>query len=96
MKLKPINDRIIVKKIDAATLSKGGIYVPGVKSEYERGEIVAAGPGRMDSEGNKRIQMYLKTGDKVLFSKHLGRQVYDEQIEVYIMHESDVLATIEE
>ncbi len=95
MKFKPLNDRVLVKRLEVEEKTAGGLYIPDTaKEKPSRGEIVAAGPGKVDSNG-KRIELEVKVGDSVLFSKYAGTEVKIEGVEHLIMREDDILAIID-
>ncbi len=95
MKFKPLNDRVLVKRLEVEEKTAGGLYIPDTaKEKPSRGEIVAAGPGKVDSNG-KRIELEVKVGDSVLFSKYAGTEVKIEGVEHLIMREEDILAIID-
>lgn len=97
MGLKPIGDRIIVRRQAADERSAGGIILPDTaKNKPQRGEVVAVGPGKVKKDGT-RAAMQLKAGDKVLFTSWAGDEFEDrrEKAEILVMHESDVLCVIE-
>src|SRR5262249_44991392 len=94
--LKPIADRIIVRREEADEKSAGGIILPDTaKNKPQRGTIVAVGPGKMKADGT-RAAMQLKAGDKVLFTSWAGDEFKDtrKQDELLVMHESDVMCVI--
>jgi len=93
LKIRPLADRVIVKPNDAAeSKTPGGIIIPDTaKEKPQQGEIVAVGPGRTDENG-KIINMNVKVGDKVLYSKYGGTELKFEGNEYLIMSESDILA----
>lgn len=94
MNVKPLADRIIVLPLEAEAKTAGGIIIPdNAKEKPQKGEVVAAGPGK-DSETGKKIAMTLKKGDKVLYGKYSGSEVTIDGKEYIIMRESDVLAVI--
>jgi chaperonin GroES len=89
MKLKPINDRIVIKPAPAEEKTKGGIIIPDTaKEKPQRGEVVAAGPGKED------IKMTVKVGDVVLYGKYSGQELTYEGVDYLIMREDDVLVII--
>jgi len=95
IKLKPLGDRILVRRIEEAETKKGGIIIPDTaKEKPQQGEVVAVGPGRIDDSG-KKIPMDLKKGDKILFGKYSGSEVKLADEEYLIMREEDVLGVIE-
>ena len=94
-KLKPLGDRVLVKRIEPEETKKGGIIIPDtVKEKPQEGEIVAVGPGKMDDKGN-RHKMELKAKDRVLFSKYAGTEIEVDGEEHLIMGEDDILAIVE-
>jgi len=90
MKLKPINDRIVIKPAPAEEKTKGGIIIPDTaKEKPQRGEVVAVGPGKED------IKMTVKVGDVVLYGKYSGQELSYEGVDYLIMREDDVLVIIQ-
>ncbi|MFZ5768604.1 MAG: co-chaperone GroES [Bacillota bacterium] len=90
--LKPLADRVVVKPITQEERTKGGIVLPDTaKDKPQEGEVVAVGPGRILDNGN-RVEMEVKVGDRVIFSKYSGTEVKIEGEEYLIMRESDILA----
>ena len=97
MGLKPIGDRIIVRREAAEEKTSGGILLPDTaQNKPQRGVVLAVGPGKMKPDGT-RVPMQLKVGDKVLFTSWAGDEFKDRKDpnEVLVMHEEDVLAVIE-
>lgn len=95
VKIKPLADRILVKRIEEEETKKGGIIIPDTAREKpQQGEVIAVGPGRVDEEG-KRIPMEVKVGDRILFGKYAGTEVKIDEEEYLIMREDDVLGIIE-
>ncbi|MCD4786802.1 MAG: co-chaperone GroES [Desulfobacterales bacterium] len=95
MKLRPLQDRILVKRVEEESTTKGGIIIPDTaKEKPAEGEVVAVGIGRIGEDG-KRIALEIKKGDKILFSKYGGTEVKIEGEEYLIMREDDVLGIIE-
>lgn len=97
MGLKPIGDRIIVRRESAEEKTSGGIILPDTaKNKPQRGEVIAVGPGKIDKDG-KRAAMQLKIGDNVLFTSWAGDEYQDraKKDEILVMHEGDVLCVIE-
>ena len=90
--LKPLGDRIIVKRLEAETKTKGGIIIPdSAKEKPSEGKVVAVGAGALNNEG-KLIPMTVKEGDTILFAKWGGTEVKIEGEDYIILKESDVLA----
>ena len=94
MNVKPLADRLLVKRVDESETKKGGIIIPDTAKEKPlQAEVVAVGPGRMTEEG-KRITMDVKKGDKILIGKYSGTEVKIEGDEFVILREDDVLAIV--
>lgn len=95
MKLKPLNDRVLVKRLESEEKTAGGLYIPDTaKEKPSKGQVVAAGPGKMDDNG-KRIPMAVKPGDEVLFNKYAGTEVKLDGVDHLVMREEDILAIID-
>ena len=95
MKIRPLNDRVLVKRLEEEVMTKGGIIIPdSAKEKPAEGEIVAVGNGRLDDKG-KRVAVELKVGEKVLFSKYGGTEVKLDGEDYLIMREDDILGVIE-
>jgi chaperonin GroES len=91
---QPLGERVIIKPIEGAEQTKGGIYLPDTAREKpQEGEVVATGSGRVTDDG-KRVPMELSKGDHVIYSKFAGTEYKDDDIEYLIMRESDILAKI--
>ncbi|HKQ58083.1 MAG TPA: co-chaperone GroES [Candidatus Eisenbacteria bacterium] len=96
MNVKPLADRILVRRIEEQETKKGGIIIPDTaKEKPQEGEIVAVGPGRLTEEG-KRIAMEVKKGDRVLIGKYSGTDVKIDGTEYVILREDDVLGILAE
>ena len=96
MKLRPLGDRILVKRIKEEEKTKGGIIIPDTaKEKPQQGEVVAVGPGGRDESG-KLIPIDLKAGDRVLFGKYSGTEVKIDGVEYLIMKESDIMGVLVE
>lgn len=95
MKVRPLHDRILVKRLEEGETTKGGIIIPDTAKEkpYE-GEVVAVGKGRKTEDG-KVVSLDVKAGDKILFSKYAGTDIKIDEVEYLIMREEDVLGIIE-
>jgi chaperonin GroES len=94
MNVKPLADRLLVKRVDEVETKKSGIIIPDTAKEKPlQGEVVAVCPGRMTEDG-KRIVMDVKKGDKILIGKYSGTEVKIEGDEFVILREDDVLAVI--
>jgi chaperonin GroES len=95
MIFRPLHDRVVVRRVEEDTKTKGGIIIPDTAQEKPmQGEIIAVGPGGRDESG-KLIPIDLKPGDFVLFGKWSGTEVKIEGEELLIMKESDVMGVIE-
>lgn len=95
MKIRPLNDRILVKRLEQEAISKGGIIIPdSAKEKPAEGEVVSVGPGRLNDKG-ERVAIALKAGDRVLFSKYGGTDVKLDGQDYLIMREDDILGVIE-
>ncbi|HIA47588.1 MAG TPA: co-chaperone GroES [Candidatus Hydrogenedentes bacterium] len=95
MKIRPLGDRILVKREDAADTVRGGIIIPdSAKEKPQEGKVIAAGKGRIDDNG-KHQPMEIKKGDRILMGKYAGTEVKVDGDELIIMREDDVLAVIE-
>jgi chaperonin GroES len=92
MKLRPLHDRILVKRIEAAEVVKGGIIIPDTaKEKPQEGKVVAVGNGKILENGT-RLEMSVKEGDTILFGKYSGTEVKVDGEEYLILREDDVLA----
>lgn len=95
MKVKPLNDRVLVLRIGEEEKTTGGIIIPDTaKEKPQEGKVVAVGPGKVNDEG-KKIALDVKAGDKVLFGKYSGTEIKIDGVEHLIMREEDILAIIE-
>ncbi|MBN1129594.1 MAG: co-chaperone GroES [Chitinispirillaceae bacterium] len=94
MNVKPMEDRVILKPMEAEQKTAGGIIIPdNAKEKPQKGEVIAVGPGKTNDKGAK-IDMTLKKGDKVLYGKYSGTEITIDGQEYLIVRESDVLAII--
>ena len=92
--VRPLADRILVRRIDEKETVRGGIIIPDTaKEKPQEGEVVAVGPGRMTDDG-KRIAMEVKKGDRVLIGKYSGSEVKIDGTEYVILREDDVLGVL--
>ncbi|MFH1217746.1 MAG: co-chaperone GroES [Pseudomonadota bacterium] len=95
MKIRPLNDRILVKRLASEEKSAGGIIIPdSAKEKPAEGEIMAVGSGKMNDKG-ERVALEVKKGDRVLFSKYGGTDVKVDGVDYLIMREDDILGVIE-
>ena len=96
MKIRPLHDRVIVKRIEEERKSAGGIVIPDTAAEKpDQGEIVAIGKGKKDDNG-KLIPIDVKVGDRVLFGKWSGTEVKLDGVELLIMKESDIMGVLDQ
>jgi chaperonin GroES len=94
MAFRPLGDRVLVKRVEEESKTKGGIIIPDTaKEKPQEGEVVAVGPGARDEDGDY-IAMDLKAGDRILFGKWSGTEVKLEGEDLIIMKESDVLGVL--
>ncbi len=95
MKIRPLQDRIIVRRVDEEETTKGGIIIPdSAKEKPQEGKVIAVGKGKVSEDG-KLQKLDVKKGDKVLFSKYAGTEINIEGIEHLIIREDDVLGVVE-
>ena len=95
MKIRPLHDRIVVKREEEKEVKKGGIIIPDTaKEKPQEGKVVAVGNGRVNEDG-KKIPLDVKAGDRILFGKYSGSEVKVEDEEYLILREEDVLGIID-
>jgi chaperonin GroES len=95
MNIRPLHDRVIVKRIEEERKSAGGIVIPDTAAEKpDQGEVVAVGKGKKDDQG-KLIPLDVKVGDKILFGKYSGQTVKVKGEELLVMREEDIMGVIE-
>ena len=95
MKLRPLNDRVLVLRIEEEQKTSGGIIIPDTaKEKPQEGKVIAVGPGKFDDSG-KRMPLDVKEGDRVLFGKYAGNDIKIDGVEHLIMREEDILAILE-
>ena len=94
MKVRPLHDRLIVRRIEAAETAKGGIIIPDTaKEKPQEGQVLAAGNGKVLENGTK-VALDVKVGDKILFGKYTGTEIKLDGEEVLILREDEVLAVL--
>lgn len=94
MQLKPLGDRVVVKAIEAEEVTKGGVILPGTaKEKPQQGEVISVGSGEYID--GKRVELEVKVGDKVIFSKYSGTEVKLDGQEYLLLRQSDILAIVE-
>ena len=95
MKVKPLFDRVLVKRVEADEKVKGGIIIPdSAKEKPMEGKVIAVGAGRLDDNG-KRVAMEVKAGDRILFGKYAGTEIKIEDDEHIILREDEILGIIQ-
>ena len=95
-KLKPLEDRIVVKPNEGEETTSSGLVIPDTaKEKPQEGTVVAAGPGRWNDDGTGRVALDVKVGDRVIFGKYSGTEVKLEGEERLIVREDDILAVLE-
>ena len=96
MKIIPLNDRVLVKRIEEVQVTKGGIFIPDTAKEKPiEGKVIAVGPGKVCDNG-ERMALTVKEGDRVLFGKYAGTEIKMEGEEYLMMREDDILAILED
>ncbi|KXG75621.1 co-chaperone GroES [Thermotalea metallivorans] len=94
MNIKPLGDRVVIKKLEAEEKTKSGIVLPSqAKEQPQMAEVVAVGPGGVVD--GKEIKMEVKVGDKVIFSKYAGTDIKYDGVEYTILRQNDILAVVE-
>lgn len=92
--VKPLADRVVVRPLDREEKTASGIFLPDTaKEKPQEGEILAVGPGRI--EDGKRVELEVKAGDRVIFSKYAGTEIKVGEDDVLILRESDILAIVD-
>jgi chaperonin GroES len=95
MKVKPLFDRVLIKRVEADEKVKGGIIIPDTAKEKPmEGKVIAVGAGRLDDDG-KRIPMEVKAGDRILFGKYAGTEIKIDDEEHIILKEDEILGIIQ-
>ncbi len=95
MKVKPLFDRVLVKRVEAEEKVKGGIIIPDTAKEKPmEGKVISVGAGRLDDDG-KRIPMEVKAGDRILFGKYAGTEIKIDDDEHIILREDEILGIIQ-
>ena len=96
MKIKPMNDRILVLRTEEETKTAGGIIIPDTAKEKPfEGKVIAVGPGRMDKDG-KRIAVEVNVGNRVLFGRYAGTEIKIDNVDHLFMKEDDILGILSE
>jgi chaperonin GroES len=95
MKIRPLNDRVLVLRIDEGEKTKGGIIIPDTaKEKPQEGKVIAVGPGKVNEKGD-RIPMAVKKNNRILFGKYAGNEIKIDGVEHLIMREDDILGIVE-
>jgi chaperonin GroES len=95
MKIRPLNDRVLVIRVEEEQKTAGGIIIPDTaKEKPQEGKIIAAGPGKLDDKG-KRTPLNVKKGDRILFSKYAGTEIKIDGVEHIFMKEDDILGVLD-
>ena len=95
MKIRPLQDRLIVKRLEEEEKTKGGIIIPdAAKEKPMQGEVIAVGKGKITDDG-KALPLDVKAGDRILFGKYAGTEIKIDGMEYLIMREDDVLGVLE-
>jgi len=95
MNIKPLNDRVLVLRIEEEDKTKGGLIIPDTaKEKPQEGKVIAVGPGKFDENG-KRVPPEVKASDRILFGKYSGNEINIDGVEHLIMREDDILAVLE-
>jgi chaperonin GroES len=96
VKLKPLGDRVVVRPVDEEETTASGIVLPDTaKEKPQKGKVLAAGEGKWDEDGEKRIPLDVAEGDEVLYSKYGGTEITVDGEDLLVLRESDVLAKVE-
>ena len=95
MKVRPLNDRVLVKRVEEADKTAGGLFIPdSAKEKPQRGKVLAVGSGRINETG-QRVALDVKKGDKVLFGKYGGSEISLDGDDLLILKEDDILGVVE-
>jgi chaperonin GroES len=94
-RIEPLEDRVVIRPLEGEEITASGLVIPDTaKEKPQEGEVIAVGPGRWDEDGEKRIPMEVKEGDRVLYSKYAGTEVKIDGEEVLVVSSRDILARI--
>ncbi|MGH2760112.1 MAG: co-chaperone GroES [Actinomycetota bacterium] len=93
--IEPLEDRVVIRPLEGEEMTASGLVIPDTaKEKPQEGEVLAVGPGRWDEDGDKRIPVDVKTGDRVLYSKYAGTEVKIDGEELLVVPARDILARI--
>jgi len=96
MKVKPLNDRVLVQRLEEVQMTKGGLYIPDTAKEKPvEGKVIAVGPGKVNDQGN-RLPLNVQEGDRILFGRYAGSEIKIEGEEFLMMREEDILAIVQD
>ncbi len=96
MKIRPLHDRIVVKRLEQEENKVGGLYIPdSAKEKPQEGEVVAVGAGKINEKTGERVALDVKVGDRILFGKYSGSDIKIDGEEYMIMREDEVLGVLE-
>ena len=94
-RIEPLEDRVVIRPLEGEEVTASGLVIPDTaKEKPQEGEVIATGPGRWDEDGEKRIPVDVKEGDRVLYSKYAGTEVKIEGEELLVVPSRDILARI--
>jgi chaperonin GroES len=97
MNVRPLHDRIIVERLEEGEQQSGGIIIPdSAKEKPQQGTVIAAGNGKVNKDGDVRVPLDVKAGDRILFGKYAGQEIKLDGKDYFIMKEDDVLAVIDD
>ena len=95
MKIRPMNDRVLVLRVEEEPKTSGGIIIPDTaKEKPQEGKVVGVGPGKLGDDG-KRVPLEVKVGDRILFSKYAGTEINIDDVEHLFMKEDDILGVLQ-
>ena len=95
MKVRPLHDRILVKRVEEQETTKGGIIIPDTAKEKPiQGEVIAVGPGKLNDAG-KEVKLTVKKGDRILFNKYAGTEIKVDGDDLLVMREDDIMGIVE-
>jgi chaperonin GroES len=95
MKIRPLHDRVIVKRLEEERKTASGIVIPDAAAEKpDQGEVLSVGPGKRDDNG-KHVTLDVKVGDRILFGKYSGQTVKVDGVELLVMREEDIMGVVE-
>ena len=94
--IEPLEDRVVIRPLDAEEVTSSGLVIPDTaKEKPQEGEVLAVGPGRWDDDGDKRIPLDVKEGDRVLYSKYAGTEIKIDDEEHIILPEHEILGIVQ-